>query len=231
MPKWLIVLAILAFTLQLGGLFYWNALEVHRDNLTWDYAIFAQAAWMLTHGFWNPFISTANIFFWTNHDEWLMWPISQFTRWIPFSVLAPGIQDLATVGSDIVAWLWMAEILARRSLSSTWRTLLASVGLLFLVATPWVFWADGFLFHFHALEGLWLISAGWAFWRGSARAGWIFAALLALTSQVSVTYLVPLGMLVFFWRQRRAGIFLIVGGIAIYAAEMLAVGSLGWLGR
>ncbi|MCY0881125.1 MAG: hypothetical protein OWS74_03940, partial [Firmicutes bacterium] len=90
--------------------------------------------------------------------------------------------------------------------------------------------ANGFLFHFHAVEALWFIAAGWSFWRGSLRAGWIFAVLMALTSQVSVTYLVPLGLLVFLWGRRRSGVGLIFGGLMIYGLEMAAVGSLGWLG-
>ncbi|MCY0881759.1 MAG: hypothetical protein OWS74_07170, partial [Firmicutes bacterium] len=141
--KWLVILAAVAFTMQLCGLLVWNGIEIHHDDLTWDYAIFSQAAWLLVHGFWNPFVSVAGIFFWQNHDEWIMWPLSQLTRIVPFSVWAPVVQDVSAVGANVVAWLWMEEILVQRQLSHRSYLFFSLLGLGLLVATPWIFWANG----------------------------------------------------------------------------------------
>ena len=196
--------------LVLIGISDW--LYTHFD-LTWDFAIFYQAWYLIAHGNLNPYVSVGHSYFWQGHLEWIMWPLALLYYLYPHGLTLLIVQDLAIVGAEVAAMGLVLELIRRKQGSVDGLWWLRWLGLFVLLVNPWLYWSAIFDFHFHSMEAFFITTAVWQFYRHHVLRGYIFVALCFVTSLVSVTFLVPLALLLFIWRQRRDAI--IVGTIAI----------------
>lgn len=224
--------AIIVFAIQGFVLLAISDWLFSHYDLTWDYRVYYQAWYLIAHGHLNPIIDGAIGHFWQNHLEWIMWPMALLYYVYPHGITLLVIQDLAIVGTEVVALVLMRDIIGNRLRSNdcTWWWL-QWVGLVCLAFDPWFYWSAMFDFHPHAIYAFFITAAVWQFYRRHVLSGYIFVFLCFVTSDVGVTFLVPLGVLLFFWRQRRNGMIIVAVGIIGFVVEQhIFFHGLGGLG-
>ena len=219
-----------------NGIFYWVAtsvlgiqaivlfslslwLDTHFD-LTKDFALFYQGWFLIANGHINPYLSLISLYYWQNHLEWIMWPLSLLYFIYPHALTLLVAQDLAIIGSEVAAIGLMRDLIRhqRGSESGSWWWL-QWLGLLMIVLNPWTYWATMFDFHFQSFEAFFLTAAVWQFYRRQVFWGYVFTFLCFVTGNVSITFLVPLGVLLLVWRKWRDGAFIVALGIAGFLLE------------
>jgi len=168
------------FTLMLA----WNALEIHRYDLTWDFAEFYHV-WYAT---WHGTLTTP---LWRGEAVFITWPLGllSLVNSSPLTLLS--IQDIATVGAEVVAFYWLTEIAWGQDRLSP--RLLSWLGLLLLVVNPWIYWAISFDYHSEAIGCFFAILAAHALFRNQKRA-WIWVALTLASGLVTATYIFGIGL-------------------------------------
>ena len=97
-----------------------------------------QAAHLIEHGHWNPMNSIQGYPFLQDHFELGMWPVSLLSALHPNGLLLLWIQDAAIVGTELVTFIWIVDLLdrarQRRGLSpeAYWLLALAALALILL---------------------------------------------------------------------------------------------------
>ncbi len=215
--------AVIVFTIQaaiLIGISTW--LFAHFD-LSWDYAVYFQPWYLLAHGHLSDFTSVGHTYNWMGHFEWLIYPLGLMYFLYPHGLTLLIVQDLAIVGAEVAGLGLMCDLIQRRrNYASNDLRWLQWVGLFFLVANPWSYWAVMFDFHFHSLEAFAITMATWQFYRTNTRLAFAFVGLCMVTSIVSITFLFPLAILLFFFfGQRRNGIIVGVSALSAFLGEQL----------
>ncbi len=217
------------FVVQLLALVTVNYREFLHFGLTIDYAYFEQTFWLLAHGHLNPYPSSMNMSFWRNHFELLMWPLALLYWLWPQGPVLLIIQDIAAVAAEWFAFKIIQRIVQNSSVPLLWEQILTFCAAVILTFNPWVWWAESFDFHFHAIEAC-LVTAGlWAFFENRVKWGYILMILTLLASQVSTTYLIPAGVTMFFMGRvrRRHGFIIALLGLAWFLmTEHLGVNGL-----
>ena len=203
--------------MQLAWLMGFSFLQYERGALTFDYSIFDQARWLLTHGRLNPYDTVVGYAYWHSHGELLMWPLAQLTTLSPHGLLLLWLQDAAVVATAWVALSWVAEAAA----ASRWHSRLTPAGAIavaavLLVADPWPYWAAAFDFHFETVATCFALLAGRALWAGEFRRLWVWVALALSTGDVAGLYVLGVGLAgaTVGPRQRRQGLMMAAAGVA-----------------
>ncbi len=228
---WLVGLVVAGVQFVVLGI--WSYHLWVRFDLTTDFATFSQAWNQIGTGNLNPNETTFaygyphyGYPFWQSHFELAMWPLSllRAVGLSAFSLLE--VQDLALAVTTAAALRFGLELLQRH-----WRTSVAAApwvgaGLLVaLVASPWMYWAGSFDFHFQPLALCFLILCARDIWSGRRRAWWWVVAVL-LCGDVAASYLIGLGLAAACSGRaiRRRGLPLIPVGIG-WIVLVVAVGS------
>jgi hypothetical protein len=219
----------------LAGQFVWLLLQslnlYRRFSLTSDFALFYQAAHQIASGRLYP---TGTIYrtapFLTNHFELLLYPLSLLVLVDRGGLLLLVAQDLATVGAELVAFLWILDILGDRWRGARGaRDALALGALIVLAIDPWIWWADAFDFHLQVFATLFALLAARSFWR-KRRTAWLWVAATLACGTVEAAVLLGLGIALLAWRRDllRHGIALLVATgawIALWNGLGFDVGS------
>jgi uncharacterized membrane protein len=203
----LVVLAV-----QLVMLALWSVLEVNRDALSWDFSLYYQPAYLIAHGHFDPYSSTFGFPFWQNDGEFIFWPLALFVRIYSHPVTLKLVQDIAIVAAETIAFLWICEIAATRAVRDRevrYPVALAALGVLMLVADPWLTWALSFDVHAEPFVVPFLIAAAYDMFRGRRRRAWIWIAVTIAGGAVPASYAGALGVSVMlsgrrWWRQGAA---------------------------
>lgn len=202
--------------------------EYAHFSMTWDFSIYHQAWYLIAHGDLNPKMSMAAMApFYRNHLELLLWLLAPFYWVWPHGSFLLLIQDTATIGSEIIVWLWAQDFLAKRNASASVRHWLSTLTLILLLANPWFFTVNDFDFHFESLGTFFVVASFYAFTRHRRGWGAILALLTLLTGNVSMTYVVAAGLTLLWCEptERRAGWALVIAGFgAFLVAVHLGVG-------
>jgi Predicted membrane protein (DUF2079) len=209
---------------QLIALLVYSSVEYARFALSIDFAPFSQASFLIAQGNLNPFDTLQGIPFWQNHLELMMWPLALLYFIYPHTITLLWFQDVVTVGGELVAFLWIVDLLQERPAHV--RAWLAACALVVLVGNPWTYWANAFDFHFVALGTLLILLAARALYRMQLRQAYLYVALTILTGDVQATYVAGLGVCAVLaggsWR--RHGIALIAAG-AVWVLVFHLVGG------
>jgi predicted membrane protein DUF2079 len=213
--------------LQLGVCLAWSTILYRRFAVTFDFAIFHQAWFLISRGDLNPYNTVRDYPFWQDHSTFLMWPLA-LLFWIwPHGVLLLWLQDVCVVGAEAVTFTWLCEQ-AQRYRPGPDAAWLSGAGLTLLVVNPWTWWALSWDFHTESLAIPFTALLVWDLANGRRRA-WIWVAPLLACGDVAATYLagIGLGAVLAGRRSRRQGTVLVCLGVAATGLITLLHGNLG----
>ena len=123
----------------------WNCFGFSRFSITENGATQIQAMSLISHGNFDPTVTTFGLRFFNDHFALIDWPHS-IVSYIPLSGFGLFLlQDAAVVGTVVVAFTWIRWVVDRVGLANQAEaaTVLTGLGLLVLVANPWVYTAGG----------------------------------------------------------------------------------------
>jgi hypothetical protein len=233
--------------LEFIGFCIWSAIEVHRFALTADFSLYQQAVYLLAHGHLWPHVTDggAPISFrgghlhafplFSNEAEFFLVPIA-ILYWIwPHVLVAKLAQDAAICGGQVLAFLWMCEVVAanrarptgdRFQLSPRTVMWVLAFGLVLLLANPWFMAASSFDFHAESFALPCIVGAARALHKGRRRAALAWALGGILSSAVGTTYVVGVGLSAAFSRRSALRDGLIVAGMGLVWFVFLSVAGL-----
>ena len=212
---------MVVFALQLVVLLAWSGLEAARHVQTGDFAGFYQAFYLISRGTLVPsgwFQAQAILIQWPLALLGLIWPH-------PITLLV--VQDVAIVGAEVVAFLWICDLVAERDDVPT--TPYCLTGLALLALDPWIYWSASWDYHSEPLGTLFAVLAARDLFRGRRIAAlWCFLTLLS--GLVTAPYLVGIGIsLVVARRNRIVGALIAVVGTGWFEL-MFKLGAGGAIG-
>jgi hypothetical protein len=170
---------------QFVGMLVFSAVQYGRYSLTSDYAFYASALYQIAH-------LHVSAYFFMNHGELTFYLLAP-TYWLaPHGPMLLWDQDLAVVGAELVAFLWICDLAAERRIGSPrLGALVALSGLLALLLDPWIWWTLAFDFHFETVGALFAVLFARDLFRGR-RTAWLWAALTIFSGDVETTYVIAI---------------------------------------
>jgi len=216
--------------LQLVWLLLWSNLQSARFSLTWDFAIYHQAWWLIGHGVLNPFETMNGYPFWSSHGEIMMWPLAVLGRLWPHAVTLLWIQDIFLVWAEVIAFNWICDF-AAKSEQGKWRSgfavLLAATGLILLVADPWIYWTAAWDFHMEVVGLLFCLLTARQIYRDPTKHRiWLWVALGLMCGDVTATYIAGIGFssMLVGTEWRRTGTLVASAGVG-WMLMLTAIGA------
>ncbi|MEI8050613.1 MAG: DUF2079 domain-containing protein [Actinomycetes bacterium] len=216
------------FALQFLILCVWSTRLWSHYALWADSATYLQAFHLISHGDLNPFSTTAGIPFFKDHFSLLLWPYAALDLLWPHGLLMFWAQDASVVAAEIVTFRWISKVISdlpRRSISDRLPTVLGGLGLVVMVANPWIYWSLSWDIHPEAFALPFIMAAAFDLSQGRTKRAWIWVVLTILMGDVCATWVFGLGIsagiAALMTRDRRRS--LIVNAMA------LGVASLAWL--
>ncbi|HEX3705543.1 MAG TPA: hypothetical protein VHV76_02840 [Mycobacteriales bacterium] len=189
-------IAVVVFAAQLTAMLAWSHLLWSRFSLTFDYAVYAQGWWKLSHWHLNPYDSVAHYGFWQDHSVLLMWPLALILHFCFGGFTPLVVQDLALVAAEAISLRWAIELLRERGLQlpmPPWT--IGAITLTLLAANPWLYWAASFDVHLDAsLPAPFLVLALRALYYRRYRQLSVWVVLLLLCGDVATTLVVAVGL-------------------------------------
>jgi len=247
--RWLRNIGFAVAIVQAIILIAYSAHIYSHFDLTLDFGVFNQGWTEIAHGHLNPY-STVNPHnyphygypFLHDHFALIMWPLALLWLVYPHSIDLLVIQDLATAGSTLVAFLFVVDLfefplhanspkISARIRGTAGPVLLSLCVLVLLVGNPWVYWADSFDFHLEAVATCFLLLTARDLWFGRTRRSILWIVAVVLCGNVSTTWLIGLGVGLIIVRKnlRWPGAILIALGIVWAAVISAAGGAVGTL--
>lgn len=216
---------------QLVAMIAFSSWLYQRFSLSQDYSQYAQAWYAIAHGHLNPWDSVNHYAFWQNHAEFVLWPLALLYFVFPHAIDLLWVQDLAVVGTEVVAFRWAIAVLAGFQPHLTRRgEAFAILGIaLTLVADPWAYNTAAFDFHSATIAGLFVILAGRELWLGPRKrlTWWVVGALISESLAGFFIAAVGISGLCTGQGRRRSGAVLLVLGVGWVVALTLLAGHIG----
>lgn len=208
--------------LQFLGFLAWSTILYQRFSLTWDFATYIQPWYLIAHGNLDPYSTLSGIPFWQNDAEFMPWVLAP-VYWIARNdMLLPWLQDASIAGAEAVALTWLCE-LAKRHCKERDAAWLAGLGVLLLVANPWLWWTVSFDVHEEALVIFFAAYLAWDLSRGKRRA-WAWVLPVLLGGAPSATYVVGIGLGAVLARRRIRDMGAAMAAVAVvYSLLLVAV--------
>ena len=222
----------IVFGVQLVALGAWSLILMRRFALTTDASEYLHESYLIATGHLDP--AALNL-----HFDLLIWPLAWLSAPWPHGPILLWEQDVVLVATEVIAFRWICNLIEER-----WRpksglggaNLIASLGLLILVANPWVYSSASFDIHPDIIEPtMFALLAAWEFSRGRTRRAWIWVALVLVNGDVAGLFLIGLGLSAFVasWMYRRFNWRLLSIAVALCAVAVgweLFLDSLGQIG-
>lgn len=178
--------------LQLIGFLTWSAITYYHYSLTFDYSAYAQGWYLIAHGHLDPYDTTMQIPYVRIHGELIIWPLALLYWLWPHGPVLLWIQDFGVAGAEAVAFTWMCEIAGKRR-PARQAALIAAVGVILMVADPWIWWTDSWDYHGEPLTCAFLLLLLRDLANGRRRA-WVWVSVLLFCGDVAGTYLIGAGI-------------------------------------
>jgi hypothetical protein len=206
---------------QLAAFLAWSGILYSRFAVTSDFSTYNQPWYLVAHGHLDPFSTISNIPFWQNDAEFMPWVLAPF-YWIFRGIALPWLQDISVAGAEVVVFAWMCEIAERRlpAREARWAVCL---GLLLLVADPWIWWAISFDVHEEVFVIIFTVLLARDVMHSRRRA-WLWAALVMAGGAPSATYVIGIGIggVIATRRLRSQGALLAIAAV-VYSGLIVAV--------
>jgi len=202
--------------LQGLGLLVWSVILYEHFSLTVDYSQYDQAWFLFAHGSLDPYSTRLQMPFLQQDGEFILGVLAPL-YWIFHSGLVLSVgQVLSLVGAEVVGFTWLCD-LVRRHCAERDAALLAGLGVLLFIASPWLWWAVGFDVHLEPLVMFFAAYMAWDLSRGKRRAfAWAVPVLLGGAPATTYVIAIGLGGVLASRRTRRMGVALTAVGIAFF---------------
>jgi hypothetical protein len=212
---------------QLIGFLVWSTILYRRFAVTYDFAQYQQAWYLIAHGHFDPYDTVHGFAFWQNHGELEMWMLALFFWIWPHSVTLLWLQDVGVVVAELLAFIWTCELVQRnrQGKDAAW---LAGVGLLLLAINPWIWWTVGWDFHTEPVAMPFAVLLLRDLMNGRRRA-FVWTLPLLACGDVADTYIAAAGVAAILAgrRTRRPGLLLACIGAAGLLILTVVHGNLG----
>lgn len=185
--------------------------------ISFDGAIFVQAAHQISVGDLSPTSTLLGYPYWRSHFELFLWPLAFLVS--PFPPVALfWAQAVAMVLAEYVGARWVLDAVTMSNASARARQLLAAAVVTITVAlychngsiTDSIVGAD---FHLQAFATLFAVAAARDLWAGQRHRSWVWVALALSTGDVAGTYVAGVGVSALLHRGlRRHGLALVAVG-------------------
>lgn len=221
------------------GFCAWSLIQVKRFALTADFSWYQQAAYLFGHGHLSPQVTAGGIAihgygvaqghpvpFWVNAGEFFVVPLGLIYRLFPHPETLKWMQDLALCGTQVIAFMWICDLVAARKREGSPRTgvWLIVLGFVLLVANPWFIWSASFDIHSETFATLFVVGAARDLHRGR-RTAWAWGIGAILCSAVGATYLIAVSVGAVITRRRSLRL-----GLGLALLGIIWLGILGLLG-
>ena len=213
--------------LELIAFLAWSAILYDRFAVTFDFATYSQPWFLIAHGNLDPYSTLGGIPFWQSDSEFVPWLLAPL-YWVWHNdMLLLWLQDISVVGAEAVAFTWIYE-LARRRCQDRDAAWLAGLGLVLLVANPWIWWTVSFDVHEEPLVIGFTVLLAWDLARGKRRA-WAWVVPVLAGGAPSATYLIGIGAggMLADRRSRLTGAAMMLVGIGYTVLVVLVHGDAG----
>jgi hypothetical protein len=200
--------------LQLVGYLVWSVVLYAHFSLTWDFAIYHQAWYLIAHGNLYPYSTPLRAPFLYNDGELIPYVLAPLYWIFRTGIVLQWAQDLGLVGAELVVFTWLCD-LARRRCAERDAAWLASLGLLLFLVNPWLWATISFDVHEEPLAIFFAAFLAWDLSRGRRRA-WVWVVPVLLGGVPTTTYVIGLGLggVLAGGRIRRMGARMVATGIA-----------------
>jgi len=211
--------------LQLVGYLVWSVIEYEHFSLTPDFSHYNQAWYLIAHGNLDPFDTVEGIPYWRNDAEFILYVLAPLYWIFHTGIVLQWAQDLSLAGAELVAFTWLCD-LARRNCAERDAAWLAGLGLVLLIANPWLWSTISFDLHVEPLVIFFAVFLAWDLSRGKHRA-WVWVLPLMLAGAATTTYVLGIGLggILAGRRTRRMGAAIAAVGIAYSLALTLVHGN------
>jgi hypothetical protein len=187
-----LVIAVLAA--QLATMLVVSLVEYRRYALGVGFGTYAQAWSAIAHGHLDPVSSLIGKPFWRNDAEFVLWPLSLLYYLYPHPVDLLWVQDLVLVVTEFVAVSWMLEaVAAHPELRVPDSRRLAGLGLVVVIANPFLYYAAAYDFHSEVLAALPVLLIARTLWRGGHKLLWLWVPASLVTSGFGALYAAAVG--------------------------------------
>lgn len=186
-----------AFTLQFLALVAWKAFMFSRFSGTLDENEYQQSMYLISHGSINPVTTAWGRAFIRDHGSFFIWFLAPLD-WIPpvgLMLLVAGVA--CVVIAEVVAFRWLSEICERHWFNdpdSGHAKILARLGLVVLVASPWTWWVVSFDVHGELFAAPFIILAAWKFSQQRYRWAWFWIACTLGIGAIVASWIVGLAL-------------------------------------
>lgn len=193
--------------------------EVTRRSLSWDFAVYYQAFYLIAHGHPRAFESLSGLPFVELHANFLMWPLGAIGALSSSPLTLKLISDAAAALATCVALGWVREILERNKLPAQTAAFILVTCALVAVLNPWTYQSNAFDFHFYAIAALASVGIGRALYNGQGdpACGWLLLGISAGDVATTVVSATAFGAALALPYARRAGFELAASGGAVFA--------------
>jgi len=202
--------------LQGAGFLIWSVILYEHFSLTGDASFYTQGWFEIAHGNLDPVMTDFGHPYLNIDGELIPYVLAPLYWIFHSSLVLLWAQDLSIAGAEMVALTWLCA-LARRRCRERDAALLAGLGVLLLVASPWLWWTISFDVHMEPLVIFFATYMAWDLSRGKRRA-FIWAVPVLLGGAPSTTYVMAIGFggVLASRQTRRMGAALTVIGIAYF---------------
>ena len=212
-------IGLCVFAVELLAFGAYSTIAWNRYSLTNDFWLLDAPITKITHSGFTTSVRTMEDHF----GAVILWPLSLLVRLPPHGLLLAYAQDLATVGAGVVGFLWLCEMIERREDPLTMRPdWLAGLGLVLLVADPWIFLTPAFDLHIEAFGTCFVILAARAVQQGRIRHSLLWVALTLACGFVAATYVAGLAVGALLAGRRRERLY----GLSLLAVAVVGVVAL-----
>ena len=209
--------AHLAFALQFLALAAWKAFMFSRFSGTLDENEYQQSMYLISRGVLDPVTTAWGRAFIHDHGSFFIWLLAPLDWLRPTGLWLLWAGVACVVAAEVIAFRWILDACERAHGVRDAR-LLATLGLVVLVASPWTWWVVSFDVHGELFAAPFIILAAWRFSQGRDRAAWLWVACTLGIGAIVSSWIVGLGVsaavAALVDRRRRRRLALTAGALA-----------------
>jgi hypothetical protein len=178
--------------LQLVSYLVWSVILYGHFSVTWDFAIYHQAWYLVAHGNLDPYSTIIDLRFWRNDAELFPYVLAPLYWIFRTGIALQWVQDLGLCGAELVVFTWLCDQ-ARRHCAERDAAWLAGLGLLLFLVNPWLWASISFDVHEEPLALFFTALLAWDLSRGRRRA-WVWVVPVLLGGTPTTTYVIAVGL-------------------------------------